>query len=98
MKTRTIVYDPQALADLEDIHDWVSRHAGIRVADRYEQRITAYVRRLRSFPNRGLRRDDISPGVRIVAFEERIDIAFRVLADRVEIVRFLYAGRQFDSR
>ena len=76
----------------------MSRHASPRVADRYEERIVAYVRRLRNFPNRGAQRDDISPGVRIVAFEERIDIAFRVTADHVEILRFLYAGRQFDSR
>ena len=93
-----IVYDPQALDDLDDIHEWIARHASVRTADRYEQRIAAFVRRLRNFPDRGQHRDDLAQGLRIVGFEERIDIAYRVIEDRVEIVRFLYAGRQFGSR
>lgn len=97
MKTWRIVYDPQALDDLDEIHDWVARHSSARTADRYEQRIIAYIERLRNFPNRGKHRDDIAAGLRLVAFEERIDIAYRIQEDRVEIVRFLYAGRQFGS-
>ena len=97
MKTWRIVYDPEALDDLDEIHDWVARHAGPQTAERYEARIIAFVRRLRNFPNRGKHRDDVSPGLRIVSFEERVDVAYRVLDDKVEILRFLYAGRQFDA-
>lgn len=98
MKTWSIVYDPQAIDDLDAIHDWIARHASVVIADRYELRIRTFVRRLRHFPNRGKNRDDVSEGLRILAFEERVDIAYRVLDEKVEILRFLYAGRQFENR
>jgi len=97
MKTWRIVYDPQALDDLDDIHDWVARHAGPRIADSYEQRIVRFVSRLRNFPNRGQHRDDAADGVRVIGFEERVDIAYRLKDDEVQIVRILYAGRQFGA-
>ena len=97
MMTWRIVYDPQALDDLDRIHSWVARHAGARIADSYEQRIISFVSRLRNFPNRGQHRDELGEGVRVIGFEERVDIAYRLKNDEVQIVRVLYAGRQFDG-
>lgn len=42
---------------------------------------------------RGTRRDDIRPRLRIVGFERRVTIAFHVEASRVTIDRILYGGR-----
>jgi toxin ParE1/3/4 len=52
--------------------------------------------RLSTFPERGRRRDDIRPGLRVVGFERRVAIAFRVLKTRVEIVSIAYGGREFE--
>lgn len=98
MKDWPIVYDPQALDDLEAIHDWIARHGSERTADRYEQRITAFIEQLRNFPERGTQRDDLQPGLRTIGFERRVSVAYSMAGDRVRIVRVLYGGRQFDSR
>ena len=48
---------------------------------------------LADFPERGTKRDDLRPGIRIVGFERRILIAFTVLTETVEISQILYGGR-----
>ena len=51
---------------------------------------------LATFPERGRRRDDIQPGLRVIGFERRVAIAFRILKTRVEIVSIAYGGRDFE--
>jgi len=46
---------------------------------------------------RGAARDDIRPGLRLLAFERRVSIAFLIEGERVVILRILNAGRQFGS-
>jgi toxin ParE1/3/4 len=45
------------------------------------------------FPERGRRRDDLRPGLLIIAFGRRATIAFHVAGDRITIDRVLYGGR-----
>lgn len=52
--------------------------------------------KLSDFPERGSRRDDLNAGLRIIGFRRRVDVAFIVFHDRVEIVRVLYGGRDLD--
>jgi toxin ParE1/3/4 len=64
---------------------------------RYLGRIQAYCSGLREFPARGTRRDDVLEGLRIIGFERRVSIAFRIVGTGVVILRVLYGGRQFES-
>jgi toxin ParE1/3/4 len=48
---------------------------------------------LQTFPERGRRRDELLPGLRIVGFERRVSIAFHVANRVVTIDRVLYGGR-----
>lgn len=98
MKEWKIELDPDAIDDLQDIHDWISDRSSAVTADRYEGRVLAFIRQLRNFPERGRARDDIARGLRTVDFEKRISIAFRIEDDRVVIIRILYAGRQVRRR
>jgi toxin ParE1/3/4 len=98
LKRYKITYDRTAVFDMAELHGWISREASQRIASSYLNRIRLFCRQLRQFPNRGILREDIRPGTRIITFEGRVDIAFEVQADRVVIIRILYAGRQFDSR
>jgi plasmid stabilization system protein ParE len=45
---------------------------------------------------RGSKRDDLRPGLRIAGFERRVAIAFHVEADTVTIDRILYGVRDLD--
>ena len=63
----------------------------------YVERIQAACLRLAVFPERGTRRDDIRPGLRVIGFEGRVAIAFHVGAGRVTIDRVLYGGRDLGT-
>ena len=48
---------------------------------------------LADFPEQGSRRDDIRPGLRLVGFERRTEIAFHVTPSAVIIDRIFHGGR-----
>lgn len=89
---RELVIRPRALADLKDLYNYIERDSPV-AADEYVERIEAYCTELVDFPERGTRRDDLKPGIRVVGFGRRVGIAFAVFDDRVEIARILYGGR-----
>ena len=45
---------------------------------------------------RGHRRDDVRPGLRIVRFERRVTVAFAVEVERVVVLRLFYGGRNWE--
>jgi toxin ParE1/3/4 len=50
-----------------------------------------------TFPNRGTRRDDLRPSLRVIGFERRVTIAFHVSASAVTIDRIFYGGRDWEG-
>jgi toxin ParE1/3/4 len=93
---RELVFRPEASADLKGLYDYIEQNSPANAA-RYVERIEAYCMGLLDYPERGTRRDDLRPGIRIVGFQRRIGIAFAVFDDRVEIARILYCGRDLGS-
>ena len=57
------------------------------------ERIQEQCQTLSEFPDRGVRREELGPGIRLLSLENRISVYYRVLKDRVQIVRIIYAGR-----
>ena len=47
-------------------------------------------------PRRGTARDDVGPGIRIVGFQRRVSIVFKVNGDEVIVLGVYYGGREFD--
>ena len=45
---------------------------------------------------RGRKRDDVRPGLRIAGFERRVTVAFMVENDRVIILRLFYGGQEWE--
>ena len=97
MKRWAITFDPQAIDDLSEIHGWIAGQASEGTADRYTHRLIRFCRQLDLFPQRGEARDDLFPGLRIVVFEHRVGVAFKIYEDDVRIVRLLSAGRNLDT-
>ena len=91
--THRVVFSPEASEDLLGLYDYISARSGGVQALRYIERIERWCEGLRRFPERGVVRDDIRSGVRVMGFERRVTIAFRVLPDTVTILRILYSGR-----
>ena len=95
--THRIEFSPEALADLLDLYDTIAPRAGAACVIGSIDRIDAFCHSLSTFPERGTRRDDLRPGLRVLGFERRAVIAVSVAADAVTILRVLYGGRDIDT-
>jgi toxin ParE1/3/4 len=91
-----VVFRDHAVADLKALYDYIASDNSPEIAIGYIRRIQEACMRLETFPERGRRRDDLQPGLRVIGFERRVAIAFRVLKTRVEIVSIAYGGRDFE--
>ena len=82
---------------LFEIGLWIAKEASHDVALRYIDRIEAYIYNFDIAAERGTRRDDIRPGLRIVGFERRLAVAFSVDRDRVIILGVFRSGQDWTS-
>ena len=94
--TRRVIFSPQAQDDLFQVYSYIAEQSGRERALDYTDRIAAYCKGFAALPERGRRRDDLFPGLRVVGFERRVAIAFHVTADTVTIDRILYGGRDLE--
>lgn len=93
-----VIFRQAAEGDLANLYAYIRDARGEpTVAIGYIRRIRAFCDGLASFPERGTRRDDIRPGLRLVTFERRVAIAFEVTADTVRIGRIFYGGRDYEA-
>jgi toxin ParE1/3/4 len=88
-----VVFSPEAAADLFNLYDYIAKRSGPARAIGYIQRIESHCSGFRFSAERGTKRDDLRPGLRITGFERRITIAFHVETSAVVIDRILYAER-----
>lgn len=92
-----VVFAPEAVAQLEALYRYIAEAASPHVAQRYTSAIVTYCETLQKFPQRGTRRDDIRPGLRITNYKGRAVIAFEVGVDLVSIIGVFYGGQDFES-
>jgi toxin ParE1/3/4 len=97
LKVRQVVFAPEARDDLFALYDWIAAAASPDIALSYIERIETYCLGFSRASERGHRRDDIRPGLRIVGFERRVTIAFSVSEERVTILRVFYGGRNWEE-
>ncbi|HKH67359.1 MAG TPA: type II toxin-antitoxin system RelE/ParE family toxin [Reyranella sp.] len=90
-------YSPHAARQLEDLYEYVTQASGPDRANAFVGSIVDYCDRLATSPHRGTRRDDLSPGLRIVGFRRRVTIAFSTTNESVEILGVFYGGRSFET-
>jgi toxin ParE1/3/4 len=92
---RKLIIRPTAETDLDSLYEYIARDSP-RNAVEFTRRIRAKCAELVMFPERGTLREDLEPSLRILGFERRAVIAFRVLKKEVEVVRVLYGGRELE--
>jgi len=88
-------FAPEARDDLLRLYDFIAGQVGNSRAMAYLGRIETYCLGFAQFPQRGIARDDVLPGLRLVGFERRVTLAFHVAGDTVVFDRVLYGGRRF---
>lgn len=97
MKRRLVIYSDDAGNDLDWIYDTIAGASSPVTTSRYEQRIRAFCDGLDYASERGHRRDDIRPGLRVIGFERRVTVAFAVEPEQVVILRIFYGGRDWEG-
>lgn len=92
-----VVFTPEARNDLRWLYNAIAQVGGTRRAFSYTDRVTARCLGLATFPERGTRRDDLRPGLRVVGFARRVSIAFQIAGNSVIILRILYGGQDLST-
>lgn len=88
-----VVLDEPAWRDLRDIFDYINSRAGPVVAGRFTTKLYEYCVGLSHTPERGTRRDELTPGLRTIGYRRRATIAFRVdQSERIVMILGIYYG------
>jgi len=97
--TFAVAFSASAKTDLFAIYNYIADRAGKQIASQFVETIEAYCLGFANFPERGIKRDDLRPGLRTVGFRRRATILFNVdrAARRVVIHGIYYAGRSFGT-
>lgn len=93
----TVVFAPEALDQLDALEDFIANAGSPVVAARYTDAIVAYCESLATFPLRGVRRDDLMPGLRVTNYRRSAVIAFIANTDTetVSILGVFYGGQDY---
>jgi toxin ParE1/3/4 len=94
---REVLFAPEAEEDMLSLYNYIAARSGTTRARDYAERIISHCRGFAIFPERGTRRDDLRPGLRITGFERRVTIAFHLTEEVVIIDRILYGGRDVSA-
>lgn len=76
---------------------YIAKAAGIQIAEAYDQRIRKACHNLVAYPNGGTPRDDLGPGVRTIAIERRVIIAYEAQDDIIRVLHVVYGGRDIGA-
>ena len=98
MKRRSVVFTNEAQDDLFHMYEWIAEAGEAERALTFIARVEQFCLGFDLASERGQRRDDIRPGLRIVGFEKTLTIAFAVDDNRVVILRLFYRGRDWSSQ
>ena len=79
------------------LYRYIATAASPEIAKRYTSAIVTYCEGLRTFPLRGIRRDDLRPGLFITNYKGKAVIAFSVDAERISILGVFYGGRDYET-
>jgi toxin ParE1/3/4 len=99
MKIYSVVIAPFARGQLEDLYDYISNENGEARAQKFVGRINSSILSLSTFPERGTRRDDLRPNLRIMGYARRVTIVFSVdkKRDIVMIHGVFYGGQNYEA-
>jgi len=97
VKAFDLRFSPEADASLKSLYDYVETNANPKIARDYVNGIVDHCLGLRTFPMRGVARDDLRPGLRLTHYRKRVVIAYEVAAGMVSIINVFYGGREYSA-
>ncbi|HEY0341853.1 MAG TPA: type II toxin-antitoxin system RelE/ParE family toxin [Steroidobacteraceae bacterium] len=97
MKSYSVVFAPEAEEQLARLYHYIAADSSPEIALRYTTAIVHFCQGLDTFPERGTRRDDIRPGLRVTNYKHRSVIAFVVESEQVSILGVFYGGQDYET-
>ena len=96
MKQYSVIFSPRAEQQLGSLYAYIAEQGGEERAERYISGIISFCQGLSTFPERGTKRDDLRPDLRVIGYAKRVTIAFSVKTDKVIIHGVFYGGQNYD--
>lgn len=97
MTEYSVTFTPEAEEQLAEIYHYIAEKATANSALRYTNAIVDFCASMKTFPHRGVARDDIRPGLRISNYKKNAIVAFAVddVQLIVTIIGVFYGGRNY---
>lgn len=93
-----VVFRPRAESDLFNLYTHIANESGSNdIAFSYLSKLEAACLSLADFPERGVPRDDIVMGLRVLPVERRSVICYFVNDDRVDIALVAHGGQNWQA-
>ena len=89
-------FRPEAADDLLSIYWFIADHSPVHAA-RHVQEIREGCVRLVDFPKLGIARDDLLPGLRVLALRQRVVVAYLIGPIDIEVLRVLGNGQDYEA-
>ena len=90
-------FTSRAQDQIDELDAYLSERFSAQTSARYVDGIVAFCEGLTTIPLRGIRRDDVRPGLRITNYRKRVAIAFEVDGGRVNILGVFYGGQNYEA-
>lgn len=97
MSEYQVIFAPEAEEQLLALYRYIAEAADSVTARTYTESIISYCESLCLFPERGNRRDDLLPGLRVTNWSKRTVIAFVVEEWQVKILGIWHGGQQYET-
>ena len=95
MKHYAVIFTPRVKLQLDELYAYIANMSGEARAEEFVGGIVADCMSLSTFPERGTKRDDIRPNMRIKSYARRVAIAFSVDAANKDVaIHGVYYGGQ----
>lgn len=96
--TYRVQFSPEVRDKLDEIEARIAAAGAPQTAARYVDAIVDFCTTLATFPERGVPRDDLLPGLRLTHYRKRAVIAYRVSVDTVSILSLYYGGQNYEAQ
>ena len=98
MKVYVVNFSPESCEQLIGLYHHLADKADAVIAFNYVNAVVDHCEKLKTFPLRGVVRDDIREGLRITHYKGRTIIAYAVIDSAVSIIGVFYGGQDYESK
>lgn len=95
--THRVVFAPEAEEQLAALYRYIASASSTDIADRFTEAIVQFCESLSTFPERGNKRDDVRPNLRVTHYRKRVVVAFVVDAGVVSILGIFYGDQDYET-